>query len=226
MFGKTFKIGKLFGFQLELSWTFLLIALLLAVFYGPLVGIALLIVLFGSVLLHELGHALMARRLGVQIAGIELNFFGGVAKMVSAFNSARDEILVSLAGPLVSLFIGAAAVVMSNLTGSQNLLLKLIAVINVIMGVFNLIPAIPMDGGRVFRAALSRWMGQTKATRVAVTVSKVFSVMLAIYALVTQQWFLIALSALLWFMAEQERRMIGHWGYSEFRKDSFRKGFD
>ena len=101
----------MFGFPVEINLSFLL--LLALVFFGflgsgGLVSVAFVLLVFGSVLLHELGHALVARRLGVHVSGIELSFFGGAAKMTQMPRSANHELAIAAAGPAVSLMLGGA----------------------------------------------------------------------------------------------------------------------
>src|SRR5688500_1793538 len=96
-------LGRLAGFPIRLGWSFLLLLGIVALTAGGLGGVFLVLLTFGSVILHELGHALVARHLGVRIAGIDLHFLGGAALMVDPPRSARDEIAIAAAGPAVSL---------------------------------------------------------------------------------------------------------------------------
>ncbi|MFH2009722.1 MAG: M50 family metallopeptidase [bacterium] len=213
MFGRAFKIGTLLGFRLEISFSFLIILALFMFMNGIVTGLVLAAVVFTSVVLHELGHAVVARRLGIAIRGIELHILGGAAKMARMPKTARDEILIAIAGPGVSFALGAAglaAYFATRWTGFGT-----IALINLGLGVFNLLPALPMDGGRVLRAALSQRMGRYRATHVAATVAQVFAVLFVVAAIALKAWMMILLAILLWFLASQERAMAGMWRYED-----------
>ena len=213
MFGKAFKIGTLLGFRLEISFSFLIILALFMFMNGIVTGLVLAVVVFTSVVLHELGHAVVARRLGVPILGIELHILGGAAKMARMPKTARDEILIAIAGPGVSFAIGVAGLVAYFATGWIGF--GTIALINLGLGVFNLLPALPMDGGRVLRAALSQRTGRLRATHVAATVAQVFAILFVVLAIALKAWMMILLAILLWFLASQERRMAGMWRYED-----------
>ena len=206
----TYRIGRLFGFPIEINVSFLVLLVVIFLTMGGAAGVLTVLLAFGSVLLHELGHALTARRLGVPIAGIELNFFGGAAKMTRLPRSPRDEIVIAAAGPAVSLALGALGLGVGMLTGWSFALL--IGTINVVLGVFNLLPALPMDGGRILRAALARRRGFARATSAAVSVSRVFSVLFGVVGVVTGHFQLAVLALVLWAMASQERRVAAMMG--------------
>ena len=179
-----------FGFpiRIDLSWIFIavLVTWSLAVAWFPheytgltprtywLMGIAGALGLFTSIVLHELGHAIVARRYGMKIRGITLFIFGGVAEMDDEPPSARAEFMVAIAGPLVSVWIGMMCFLISRagevarwpeaVWGVFNYL----AIINTIVVVFNLVPAFPLDGGRMLRSALwKRKANLRKATRIS-----------------------------------------------------------
>ncbi len=150
-----------------------------------LVAVAAVFLFFVSLVMHELGHALVARREGIEISGIDLWFFGGVAKMSRDTQSAGAEFRISAAGPLVTLilvgiFLGLSALVqngaaldVARLAGDAEVsptlaLLGFLATMNAFLFVFNLIPAFPLDGGRIARAVAWRITGdRNRATRIA-----------------------------------------------------------
>lgn len=138
------------------------------------------IVFFACLLAHEMGHALVARTRGVEVEGITLWLFGGVAKLKGDPKTARDELKIAIAGPLVSLALAGAFAGISALleaSGSSSLLVGIVVWlwrINAMLAVFNMLPAFPLDGGRVFRALLWRWKGKTKATRWAARTGRTF----------------------------------------------------
>jgi Zn-dependent protease/CBS domain-containing protein len=193
----SFPIGTIAGIQITLHPTWFLVALLIAVTLGagdlptnfpgwhPVVyaaaGSAVAMLFFASVLAHELSHALVARRFGIGVKDITLFIFGGAATMERDAETPREEALVSLAGPATSLVIGAV------LTGIWLLAMRTpigaiagwIGIMNLALGLFNVIPAFPMDGGRVLRAALWRWRGDRfAATRSAATIGRWFGYLL------------------------------------------------
>src|SRR5262245_58870225 len=135
---RSWRIGSLLGFPIEINATFLLLLAMMFVWFGGLVGVFLVLVAFASVLLHELGHAVVSRRLGVRVSGIELSFFGGAAKMVELPRTATHEIAIAAAGPAVSVALAATGFGLSAATGVG--LLSLFGWINVIIACFNLIP--------------------------------------------------------------------------------------
>ena len=136
---------------------------------------------FASVVLHELGHALVARQLGVRVSGIELGFFGGAAKMVDLPRTANHELRIAAAGPAVSLMLGGVGLGLAAL--SHVGLFAMVGWINLVLAGFNLIPALPMDGGRILRALLTRKMDFIQATDVAVKVARVVAIAFALFGL-------------------------------------------
>jgi Zn-dependent protease len=158
---------------------------------------------FASVLLHELGHAVVARQLGVRVSGIELSFFGGAAKMVEMPRSAHHEIAIAAAGPAVSLILTGLGFGLAAMTGVG--LFTLIGWINLTIAGFNLLPALPMDGGRILRALLTRRLDFVAATDWAVKIARGFSIAFGVLGLAYGYYQLALLAPLLWFMGTQER---------------------
>lgn len=213
MFGmfRSYRIGTAFGFPIEVNLSFLLILGILLLTMGLVQGLIFVFIIFGSVLLHELGHALMARHLNVYIAGIELHFFGGAAKMTSQPKTANDEVAIAAAGPAVSFVLGGLGLGLAALSGWW--ILAYAGWINVVLGAFNLVPALPMDGGRILRALLTRKYSFERATSRAVTIARGFAVVLGVVGIVTANLYLPVLAVLLWFLGSAELRMahmIGH----------------
>jgi Zn-dependent protease len=209
MFGSSFgrwRIGSLLGFPVEISWSFLLLLLAVSLpAFGGLSGVFYVLLAFASVLLHELGHAVVARRLGVRVSGIELGFFGGAAKMVELPRAANHEIAIAAAGPAVSLVLTGAGFGLGAVTGFW--LFSIIGWINLVIAVFNLLPALPMDGGRILRALLTRRMDFVRATDVAVKVARGFAIAFAGFGLAYGAYQLLLLAPVLWLLGSQERRV-------------------
>lgn len=162
------SIGSVIGIPIRLHISLLIAILVLTIFSGAgfLAVIILAVGIFGSVALHELGHAVVARAKGAFIHEIVLYPFGGAAKISNIPKRPVDEILVALAGPAVSLILAQLF--------RQWELTYFLGYLNGMLFLFNVLPVFPMDGGRVLRAALTIKHGRLLATRKAVTVSKYF----------------------------------------------------
>jgi len=201
----SWRLGRIFGFPVEINLSFLLLLALVFVVYGGFAGVLVVGIAFASVLLHELGHALVARRLGVHVSGIELSFFGGAAKMVQMPRSADHEIAIAAAGPAVSLMLAGVGLGLGVATQSE--FIAQIGWINLVIAGFNLIPALPMDGGRILRALLTRRMDFVRATDIAVQVARVVAIAFVVLGLAWHAYQLLFLAPLLWMMGTRERVM-------------------
>ena len=206
--GPSLKLFRVLGFQVGAHWTLPLALVLAAVSHGGIGGVLLSVLLFASILAHELGHAVIARRRNVPIAGIDLHMFGGTALMSAPPQSPNDEIAIAVAGPIVSFALGAAALVAHAFLLPSSSVLFWLGSANVMLGAFNLVPALPMDGGRVLRALLAKRRGLVDGTRWAVRVARVFSVLLAAAGLWTSSWMLVALAVVVWMMGTSELRSV------------------
>src|SRR5947207_15286444 len=113
----SYRLGSVFGFPVRVNLSFLLLLGVILLWSGGLAGVAVAVLAFGSVLLHELGHALMARHLGVRVASIDLHFFGGAARMGDSSRSPGDEIAIAAAGPAVSFALGGLGYAAAAVTG-------------------------------------------------------------------------------------------------------------
>jgi Zn-dependent protease len=209
---RSYRIGRLLGFPIEVNLSFLIMLGVVLLVWGGLGGVFAVLVAFASVLLHELGHAVTARHLGVPVAGIELHFFGGAAKMVGQPKTANDEVLIAAAGPAVSFVLGVSGLIVGVGAGALGLetaamLFEYIGWINLIIGVFNLVPALPMDGGRILRALLTRKLPFERATEISVRIARGFAIALGVTGLFTLKLYLILLAAFLWFLGVSELRM-------------------
>ncbi len=145
-----------------------------------IMGVASALLLFASVLVHEFGHALTARRFGIRTRVIVLFLFGGVAQIAEEPATPRAEFLVALAGPLTSLALSAILHVVSPAFGVRPLgsVVQYLAYVNLMLAVFNLVPGFPLDGGRVLRAALWRSSGSLeRATRTAARTGQVIAML-------------------------------------------------
>lgn len=192
------------GIPVAAHWSLLLAVGLFGWRAGSLaVGVVIAVLLFSSVLLHELGHALVARRFDLPISGIDLHLFGGAAKMAAAPRSPREEVLIALAGPAVSLALSVTGFVGLALAPSLAPILTFVAWANLALFLFNLLPALPMDGGRVLRALLASRYGFVDGTRRAVGVGVVVAVLLGGYGLWQDPW-LAVIAMVIWSLGRAE----------------------
>lgn len=202
---KQWRLGAMFGFQIELNLSFLMLLGLVFVAFGGLVGVVLVCLAFASIVLHELGHAVVARSKGVRIAGIELGFFGGAAKMIDPPRTAHDELAIAAAGPAVSLVLAGLGLGLGAVTHVP--ILAWIGWTNLILAGFNLIPALPMDGGRILRALLTRPFGYVRATELAVKVARVTAIAFAAIGLFYGMYQLLVLAPFLWMLGTREQQL-------------------
>lgn len=173
------------------------------------VGVATAIGLFVGVLLHELGHSWTARRYGVSISSITLWIFGGMAHMEDLPEDWDVELYVALAGPAMSVLVGAVCYGLLFVVPPQStvvLVVGSLAIINVTLAVFNLLPAFPMDGGRVLRALLARTRPYAEATQTAATVGKLMAILMAIFAVFALAPILLLIAMFIYIAAGAESR--------------------
>jgi Zn-dependent protease/CBS domain-containing protein len=222
MFGKRIKLFTLFGFEvgIDLSWIIIagLITWSLAVGLFPylskglpektywLMGGIGALGLFASIILHEFFHSLVARRFGIPIKGITLFIFGGVAQLAEEPESPKAEFFMAIAGPIASI---ALAVICYGIVavGEQSgwprpvvAVILYLALINGILAVFNLLPAFPLDGGRVLRAFLWWWKGNVRwATRLSSQIGAAFGLVMILLAIL-QLFRGNFIGALWWFL--------------------------
>ena len=194
MLGPSFKVARFFGIPIRVHFTLVLCVPFLVWDFGWALAFTVGGALFASIILHELGHALVAVRKGGAVHEILLLPIGGAARMSRLPPKPHDELLMAVAGPAVSftlfvaLYLGGACVPFGRETGLVFGIplhinaIQAIGLLNLTLAVFNLLPAFPMDGGRVLRALLAGRYGRLKATRVAAGVGRVIAVMLGCYA--------------------------------------------
>lgn len=202
MLGGSLKLFNVAGTDVRLHPTFLLLLAWIGAVYGlqggvraALWGVTFISLLFVCVLLHEFGHVFAARRYGIRTPDVTLLPIGGVASLERMPEKPSQEIVVALAGPAVNVVI---AILLALILGARidptriaelqqartgDGLLVQLAGANVALALFNLIPAFPMDGGRVLRAALASRLGYTRATRVAARIGQGFAVVLGFIGL-------------------------------------------
>ena len=221
----SWKIGEFAGIGVYIHATFWLLILFILYshwsqghdFATALAGVVFVLAIFACVVLHEFGHALTARRFGIQTRDITLLPIGGLARLERMPEDPRQELWVAAAGPAVNVVIAAvlygmlaAAGVRPDLENLQwvggNFLNKLM-VVNVWLVAFNLLPAFPMDGGRVLRALLATRIEYTRATQVAARVGQMMAFLFGLIGLFTNP-FLVFIALFVWMGAEQEAAMV------------------
>lgn len=225
------KLGQIAGINIEVHWTFTLI-LVWVVFLdlqsggnakSSLLNVALILVLFFCVVLHELGHALTAKRFKINTQKITLLPIGGVASLDKIPEDPGQELLVAIAGPAVNILIALALMIVipfqnyfgltpeeiEQLFSTVNLqnFLFFIFIANIMLVTFNLIPAFPMDGGRALRALLSFKMDRVKATNIAAKVGQVFAVLFFMLGLLYNP-FLVLIALFIFIGAYAENKMV------------------
>lgn len=220
------KLGTVAGIKIYMHWTFLiLLGWVFFLHFGPsrdlwlaLQGVVFILALFGCVVLHELGHALTAKRYQIRTRDITLLPIGGVARLERMPRDPRQELWVALAGPAVNVVIAAllfAALALSgSAVGSDALVpgggfwVQLMWV-NLFLVAFNMLPAFPMDGGRVLRALLARKLDYARATVVAARIGQAMAVVFGLAGLfVAGNPFLLLIALFVFFGAQAEAQMV------------------
>jgi Zn-dependent protease len=223
----SWRIGRLAGIDIFVHFTFvLLLGWLLITHYAEhrdlgeaVMGLTFTLCLFGIVVLHELGHALAARRYGIATRDITLLPIGGVARLDRIPEQPSQELVVALAGPAVNVVLAAALYLGLRLDSQFGLfevseaarvgggLLVQLFWVNIILAGFNLLPAFPMDGGRVLRALLAMRLDYVRATQLAATIGQAMAVLFAIAAMFGNP-FLILIAFFVWMGAGQESALV------------------
>ncbi len=217
----SFKLVRVAGIDVYVHATFFILLLWVSLSYwriegtlgAVLSGVGFILVLFTCVVLHEFGHALTARRYGIQTLHITLFPIGGIAAVERMPEVPKHEITVALAGPAVNLFIAFflwlwlsvtnTMVSTEELTLTGGSFAQRLMLINIILAVFNLIPAFPMDGGRILRAVLAIRMNHNKATQLAARVGQGFALWLGLIGLLFNP-FLMFIALFVWIGAASE----------------------
>jgi Zn-dependent protease/CBS domain-containing protein len=237
-----FRIATIRGIPIRIHFSFLLVLPLIAYGFGrafveaarladvppeelhgsPFVwGLGIAVALFLSVLVHELAHSLYALHRGGRVREITLLMIGGVSQIEQLPKSARHEAVMALVGPLASLVLGAVLYLLYRAAGEASFNVRFalfhLGTLNLFLGVFNLLPAFPMDGGRILRSLLAGKMGTVRATRIASRVGKGFAVLFGIWGFLTFNMLLLLIAFFVFVGADAESRavmvksLLGRW---------------
>jgi len=235
---RSFTVGSVFGIPIKVDLTFLLVLPVLAWLIStqvgayvtqfnsllganldvgaltagstPLVlGVVAAICLFAAVVLHELGHSVVAMRFGVPIESITLWFLGGIAQLTEMPENWKQELAVAIAGPIVSIALGVLSfgvflVIPAGQLSAVRFVFGYLAAMNIALAVFNLLPGFPLDGGRVLRALLARNRPYAQATQSAARVGQLFAILLGLAGLLLPDIFLIAIAFFIYMGAASE----------------------
>jgi len=216
----SFQIAKVFGIPIRAHITLLIVLPLIGLDYAQAMGdhsffwgLITAVGLFASVLLHELGHSVVAIRKGFRPREILLLPIGGVAQMDRMPTRPLDEFQVAIAGPAVSLLLaltgwGSAEMFARVGMARPSLALSMIGAVNLMLVLFNLLPSFPMDGGRLFRAWLTPRLGRLMATQIAAKVGRFMAIVFGVIGLVKLNIFLILIAFFVYQAAGSEYRMV------------------
>ena len=221
----SWKLGVVTGIPIYIHSTFVLVIIWVAYVHfaqgeglaATLAGVLFILALFGCVVLHEFGHALTARRYGIRTRDITLLPIGGVARLEKMPDDPRQEFWVALAGPAVNVVIAVGLFVVLSASGglqpvdeisiTRGPFFQRIMVVNVILVVFNMLPAFPMDGGRVLRAVLAMRMDYSRATQAAASIGQGMALLFALLGLMYNP-FLVFIALFVWIGAAQEASIV------------------
>ncbi|MFP6881759.1 MAG: site-2 protease family protein [Roseibacillus sp.] len=219
----SFRLGKVAGTEVRVHLTFfILLAAFGWMFYAEggvaaaVDGVVFIVAVFGCVLLHEFGHTLTAAKFGIRTPDITLLPIGGLARLERMPENPVQELLVALAGPAVNVGIAGVLFVIvgfPNPPADIESILQIpfgqrLLVVNISLVLFNMIPAFPMDGGRVLRALLAMLISYGRATEVAATIGQLLAVLGAIFAIKSGALLLVLIALFIFLAARRESRMV------------------
>jgi Zn-dependent protease len=217
------KFARIAGIDLKIHLTFLIFLVWIGSTYlarggaeFAIQGILFIILLFACVLLHELGHALTANAFGIPTTDITLLPIGGVARLQRIPSEPKQELLIAIAGPLVNVVIAALLIFylgeraavsdFEDLNTPRVAMLSKLASVNIGLVLFNLLPAFPMDGGRILRALLAMRMNYLRATQIAASIGQGLAILLGVIGFFSNT-FLLFIAFFVFMGAQQEAAM-------------------
>jgi Zn-dependent protease/predicted transcriptional regulator len=228
------KLFKVRGIDVKVHLTFVLILIWAAYIWsnntgagiqGALFGVVATLLLFVAVTLHELGHSFQAIKFGVHVRDITLMPMGGLAQMEKIPEKSSEELRIAIAGPLVNFAIAGVLVILGALLQVRSIIsieelsqsvgqvswsgmLAYLTMANLALGLFNLIPAFPMDGGRVLRALLAMRMDYTKATQIAANIGQGLALLLGLWGFMSGSYTMVLIAIFVWIGAGQESKEV------------------
>lgn len=219
------RIARIAGIDITIHWSLFVILFILSSYfytYSTPFGFSNLegferiffsifasVFVFVAVLLHELAHSIVAMRFGVKVKGIMLFIFGGVAMMEKIPKNPKEELAIALAGPLASLLIAFLSFSLAMMTsGGISTFFLITAYFNAILTIFNLIPAFPMDGGRVLRSLIARKTSYSRATRTAAGVGKAIAIAMGIIGFFALNIWLLLIALFVYLGATEEEKIV------------------
>jgi len=216
----SYQVARVWGIPIRLHVSLVFTLLYFINRFGVIAGTLMEAGFAASIVLHELGHSLVAIRKGCRVRSITLLFLGGAAQMDNIPTRPGDEFLMSIAGPGVSILLGILLLTAGHFLPTPGILpggidfLTYMGAVNLILAGFNLIPAFPMDGGRVLRAFLARRMGRVRATFIAARLGRALAVIFGLSGffgvpglVAPQNWVMIAIAFFVFISAGNEYRM-------------------
>lgn len=223
----SWRLGRVAGIDVKMHWTFLILLVWVAGVvlwggegvYAALRAIAIVLTFFACVVLHEFGHALTGKRFGIETRDITLLPIGGVARLARMPKNPWHEFLIAVAGPAVNvvialllagyLLIAGGGVDVSDPPESftEFPIVPLLLTFNVVVVLFNMLPAFPMDGGRVLRALLATRMSYVRATDIAANIGQLMAIAFAVFAIFYEP-FLLLIALFVYLGAEAENRLV------------------
>jgi Zn-dependent protease/CBS domain-containing protein len=221
----TWNLGTIAGIAVRAHVTLILLLAWIALSYivrgaglaASAIGLALVVAVFAIIVIHELGHALVARHFGIKTRDIMLLPIGGIASLERMPERPSQELAVALVGPAINLVLAGLIWAGIALTGGTTNLLEVTTIggaiatqlmwINVGLALFNLVPAFPMDGGRALRALLAMKLGHERATDIAATTGKAFAVLIGVLGIFTNP-LLVLIAIVVWLGASHERALV------------------
>jgi stage IV sporulation protein FB len=221
----SFSLGRIAGTEVRVHLTFLLLVAWFGLVHGlrsgqaaALEAVLFILAVFACVLAHEFGHVLAARRYGIETRDITLLPIGGVASIPRMPDRPGHEFVIAIAGPAVNVVIAILLVLLFDVNFSSERMAELesgridfiasLAAVNIALVLFNLLPAFPMDGGRVLRAILAMRLGRVRATRIAAAIGQIFAVIIGFYGLFNNNPLLILIGIFIFIAATSERQMV------------------
>jgi stage IV sporulation protein FB len=218
----SYRLGRFFGIDVRVHLSFPLLLAYVgfsarsdgATSLAALLHVLFVLAVFVFVVMHEYGHALTARRFGIRTREITLYPVGGVAMLEGMPRRPQEQLWIALAGPAVNFALAAVFALFATWNGATvgglfryESLWSVLFMVNVMMGAFNLLPALPMDGGRVLKALLAMRMEPLRATAIAARVARYVAVLMALWAMYSGNVVLIAIAMFVYFASGAEQRM-------------------